>query len=55
MEKIEQIVREFIPHKDEQYIPDLVKALEEFVMGEKNTSFNEGCAFGSDSVGREMD
>ena len=52
--EIERIVREFIPHKNAEYIPDLVKALEVFMTGAGNTAFNEGCSFGSDSVGREI-
>ncbi len=55
MKIIERIVREFIPHKDANYIPDLVVALEKYCQEETNKSFNEGCSFEANSLGREKD
>lgn len=55
MEKdIERIVREFIPHKDTQYIPDLVKALKKYCIVETNKSYSEGRIDEADALGKDI-
>ena len=53
MDEIERTIREFIPHRDADYIPDLVKAINKIIREIENKAFNEGCSFEADASGRE--
>ena len=51
--EIDRIVREFIPHKDSEYILDLIRELTRYMTDVANKNFNEGVAFDGRFQGKE--